>query len=393
MQTATAACLAILVGSILCMALGAPARVVRAARRVASLVGVVAALVLVEYVNQTDLVIVGGRFSPWVAVALILLVAGVNLAGRRPRLGQALLVLGAVPGYVAFVGYVTGVAGLYEAGASVPMALATASAIPLVAVAGLAVVPDGWIPRIQTDSSPAALLRRVLPAAFVLVPVPAAVADAGSRNHWWSSSFGVALQSFGATVVAAGCALWAARTIGHVDRMRQDADRRAHEDALTGAGNRWALERTLEGLFDGPMPPTTGILMLLDLDDFKGVNDRFGHLQGDRALAAFAEVVRANLRTDDVFIRLGGDEFAVVCADADPNSVLDIVNRILLALERRKVNDPVTGVTASIGVAACDGTVRTAQELLGRADTALYRAKQSGKSRFCFHPTAWADVA
>ena len=260
-------------------------------------------------------------------------------------------------------------------------------------MAGLAAVPDGWLPRIETGSDPGALLlRRVLPSVLVLIPALAALAEAGTRNGWWTAPFAVAFQSFGATIVAAGGALWAARAIGHVDQMRQDADRRAHEDALTGAGNRWALERTLEELFDGPEPPTTGILMLMDLDDFKLVNDRFGHPEGDRVLAGFAEVVRASLRADDVFIRLGGDEFAVFCPHADPNAVLAIANRILLALERGKRHGSAPAVTASIGVAVCDGTVATPEELLAHADAALYTAKHSGKSRFSFHPTVWVKA-
>jgi diguanylate cyclase (GGDEF)-like protein len=384
---------------VLCVALDAPRRIRFGARGAGYGAGVLGVVALIESATGVDLMtgqvfargLSANPLAPGVALAIVSLAAGLALAERSRTLAQVLLTLGGLPGYVALVGYATGVSELYTVGASMSMAVATATALPLIALAGLATVPDGWVARIHAGADPGALLlRTVLPPAIVVIPVIAAATAVGATNQWWTNSFAVALQSLGATLVAVGGALWGARAVGHIDRMRQDADRRAHEDALTGAGNRWALERALESLFDQPAPPTTGIVMLMDLDDFKVVNDRYGHLEGDRVLLGFADRVRANLRADDVLIRLGGDEFAVVCSHADPNGVRVIVNRILLALEHWKSEERGPAVTASIGVAVCDGTIRTPHELLARADAALYHAKHSGKNRFYFHPTVWA---
>jgi diguanylate cyclase (GGDEF)-like protein len=117
---------------------------------------------------------------------------------------------------------------------------------------------------------------------------------------------------------------------------------------------------------------------MLDIDDFKLVNDTFGHQFGDRCLVHLAEVVRSTLRASDVPARYGGDEFAVIAVDADETAAEAIASRITdqLALNPLVADGrgPVP-VSVSIGVASVTPDVRTATDLVGLADARMYTAK------------------
>jgi diguanylate cyclase (GGDEF)-like protein/PAS domain S-box-containing protein len=163
-----------------------------------------------------------------------------------------------------------------------------------------------------------------------------------------------------------------------------ELERRAMHDGLTGLPNRGllldrlhiALARTVRG---------TGLaVMFLDLDGFKGVNDRFGHDAGDRVLNEAAQRFTTSIRAADTLARLGGDEFVILCEDMDALPVA-------LAKAERMVHlldDPIelTDGTAveigvSIGVTYADDQSRDAEQLIRDADTAMYRAKEAGRGR------------
>jgi diguanylate cyclase (GGDEF)-like protein len=120
---------------------------------------------------------------------------------------------------------------------------------------------------------------------------------------------------------------------------------------------------------------------MLDLDDFKLVNDTLGHLFGDDVLRWAAEQIRSELRGSDVAARYGGDEFAVILPDTPPKGALEVGERIVAALRdhpyRSDGRGPVA-VGASVGVASFPADGRTAQALIAGADAALYRVKQGG---------------
>jgi two-component system cell cycle response regulator len=143
------------------------------------------------------------------------------------------------------------------------------------------------------------------------------------------------------------------------------------EDALTGLANRRFILTQLAGMVSGARrhdrPLTAAVI---DVDHFKAVNDSHGHAEGDRVLAAVARALRGRLRAEDQLGRLGGEEFLAVLLDADAGAAAAAAEKL-----RASVRD--AGVTVSIGWAAWEG--ETADELLGRADDALYEAKARGR--------------
>jgi diguanylate cyclase (GGDEF)-like protein len=159
--------------------------------------------------------------------------------------------------------------------------------------------------------------------------------------------------------------------------------RQALTDELTGLANR---RRFMEALgaeiartarFGGPLT-----LVLADIDDFKRINDRFGHHVGDEALKQFAELLTIELREIDVAGRLGGEEFAVLLPDTDLEGAQVAAGRIRRAVEESELvlSEAIrVQYTASLGVARYEGD--SADRLLQRADAALYAAKSEGKNR------------
>jgi diguanylate cyclase (GGDEF)-like protein len=167
--------------------------------------------------------------------------------------------------------------------------------------------------------------------------------------------------------------------------------RRSTLDPLTGLYNRNALEQRLAELDGQASSDEEGLshaLLLCDLDHFKRVNDQLGHAAGDAVLQDVAYTMRAVLRAGDSIYRVGGEEILVVLPGAAEDGAVEIAERLRLAVrERRPVGVP---VTLSIGVAVSgQGPVDT-DELIGRADSALYAAKAAGRDRIV---VGGADVA
>ncbi|MGZ5419947.1 MAG: diguanylate cyclase [Solirubrobacterales bacterium] len=125
-------------------------------------------------------------------------------------------------------------------------------------------------------------------------------------------------------------------------------------------------------------------LLMLDLDDFKRVNDTYGHLQGDEVLRAVAEAVRAESREVDEPSRYGGEELAVALPETGAAGAFELAERIRTRIEKVKIplrnNAGSMGVTISIGVGELGGSVDEAEDLIAAADEALYAAKRAGKN-------------
>jgi diguanylate cyclase (GGDEF)-like protein len=144
--------------------------------------------------------------------------------------------------------------------------------------------------------------------------------------------------------------------------------RQAVTDPLTGVANRSALRRRLD---QAPGPLTVGFV---DLDDFKPINDTYGHDTGDTVLQEVAQRLLASVREDDLVVRLGGDEFAVVFADGTPTDGIDqLGRRILDAVELPVVLDDGTSVEVKASIGLATGP---ANEVIHHADAALYEAKR-----------------
>src|ERR1700691_3913344 len=153
---------------------------------------------------------------------------------------------------------------------------------------------------------------------------------------------------------------------------------------LTGIPNRRAFlqdgEARLKRQATDPRPTA---VMLLDLDNFKGINDRFGHAIGDRVLQLFAEVGSGCMRRYDLFVRLGGEEFAALLVDTSRERALAVAEdiRSSFAEATNEVEGKPVVATVSIGVVLSYDAVLDLSALLAQADHALYRAKDNGRNR------------
>lgn len=164
----------------------------------------------------------------------------------------------------------------------------------------------------------------------------------------------------------------------------------ALHDPLTGLPNRRMLELEAPVLTRGMERSRIGVLFI-DLDDFKGVNDTYGHRAGDTVLAVFAQRLYGCVRAGDILVRLGGDEFAVLLIDADETEAGAVADRVLKCMDEHFVVDGHhLDVTATIGLAMTvdltgdgtgEGTLTGLEALLRHADGAMLEAKHAGKGR------------
>jgi diguanylate cyclase (GGDEF)-like protein/PAS domain S-box-containing protein len=164
---------------------------------------------------------------------------------------------------------------------------------------------------------------------------------------------------------------WDAEREAVEERLRHMAD----HDALTGLFNRRRFEEELERhIAHGRRYGMSGALLLLDLDDFKQVNDGYGHRAGDGVLTAVAVVLRHRLRESDIVARFGGDEFAVLMPVGGESEAAELADLLATAIHR-DVPTPIGPLDASVGIALFDEST-TADEILSRADDAMYADKR-----------------
>lgn len=163
----------------------------------------------------------------------------------------------------------------------------------------------------------------------------------------------------------------------------------AHRDSLTGLPNRLAFELTLERLFvDLHHPGRAGTqrlaLLFIDLDNFKGVNDRLGHGAGDAVLVEVSRRMSGVLRASDRLFRLGGDEFALLVGDVvEPEAVEQLAGRLIAAVrEPLHIQGELQPVGATAGLAFVPDDATDPQSLLHAADAAMYAAKHAGKNTY-----------
>ena len=155
-------------------------------------------------------------------------------------------------------------------------------------------------------------------------------------------------------------------------------------DPLTGIANRRGFllesERVTKRQAENPQ---LAAVLLIDLDNFKSINDRFGHAAGDKVLQVFAETAVNTVRPSDFVGRLGGEEFAAVLYNVGRERALVIAERMRSAFAEAAamIEDRPIGATASIGVVLSDDRQLDVPELLAQADQALYRAKEHGRNR------------
>ncbi len=178
------------------------------------------------------------------------------------------------------------------------------------------------------------------------------------------------------------------------ERM-QELQREASLDPLTGLKNRRRFEEDLRmAMARARREGATGAVLMLDLDDFKRVNDSYGHPAGDRTIEEIADVLRQRTRESDTLARLGGDEFAVVLPRSSPVEARMVAESIATAIrEHQPARGDVDPITASVGVAMFGDDPRTSIEsVVSEADTAMYAAKDGGRDGVrVFDPVAVRD--
>jgi len=155
----------------------------------------------------------------------------------------------------------------------------------------------------------------------------------------------------------------------------------AFTDHLTGLANRRRFERQLERevarveRFEHPFT-----LLMLDIDNFKNLNDSFGHDTGDDAIRRLSKVLREGTRGIDLAARIGGEEFAVLLVETSREGGFEVAERLRAAIKSLEI--PQAGhITASFGVAECPRDAQTAADILKAADVALYEAKRNGRDQ------------
>lgn len=173
-------------------------------------------------------------------------------------------------------------------------------------------------------------------------------------------------------------------------RLDYELIRQAREDGLTGVANRRAIWDTApRTLADATRSGRPVCLLMIDVDHFKSVNDRFGHAVGDHVLVGIASELASRLRDHDLVARVGGEEFMVLLPDIDMDDAANLAERLRLAVESREFVLPDGGVlrcTVSIGMSLFDGEDHNWERLVQDADSALYCAKRLGRNRIEFAP-------
>jgi diguanylate cyclase (GGDEF)-like protein len=155
-------------------------------------------------------------------------------------------------------------------------------------------------------------------------------------------------------------------------------------DPLTGIANRRAFLQDAEDLTKRHLArPRPTAVLLIDLDHFKSINDRFGHALGDRVLEVFTDAAKHSLHASDLIGRLGGEEFAAIMHDTTYDDALAVAERLRenFAEATQEVDGRQVGATLSVGMVFCQEAALDVPELLAQADQALYFAKERGRNR------------
>ena len=189
-----------------------------------------------------------------------------------------------------------------------------------------------------------------------------------------------------------GGAIVVRRLTEHVEQLMAELDEAARTDRLTGLANRRAVEEEFRR--EGARSARTGepiALVLVDLNRFKDINDLHGHAAGDAALVAIAERMRDVLRATDVAARIGGDEFLLLLPNADAESATAVGLRLTESAATRE--DGSTPVGLSFGVAASEDGTERLDDMMRRADQALYAAKRARYAGDSTRPPLTAPLA
>lgn len=329
-----------------------------------------------DEVRRERLIDMEGRLKRYRLVTFAIL--GMALLALGPRLGWGWL----APLFVAMAGFAVADHYLERSGRPEAWIAAAWALSPLLIFGGVVATGGPDSPVVMWLAIPAVTLGSrfeprgiAIGTAYILVLLVIATVGVDPSGAAANYPAIVAAISLLASVVLLSSAL------AESDRAFR---RRSTLDPLTGSFNRNALDQRLAELDGHPISTAEGVsfaFLLCDLDHFKRVNDVHGHVVGDAVLQDAAYVIRNTLRASDAVYRVGGEEFLIVLPAVTEDAARLIAQRLCDGIrERRPGGVP---VTVSIGVAApTDGGLDT-DEMVARADGALYAAKAGGRDRVC----------
>ncbi|WDC85706.1 GGDEF domain-containing protein [Caloramator sp. mosi_1] len=160
----------------------------------------------------------------------------------------------------------------------------------------------------------------------------------------------------------------------------------AETDALTGLGNRRMFDREIQNLIK---LKNRFSLVIYDIDDFKNVNDTYGHIVGDEVLKHVTNIIKRSIRKTDISCRYGGEEIVILFKDLSKEDAYVISDRIRKQIETSQlfINNKIIRVTVSGGVASFPDDGNTAKDIIEKADAILYNeCKNKGKNKVCVYP-------
>lgn len=360
--------------------------------------GILASLTLFEYLSGISLGIDEvffrdsgpylhpGRMAAISAINFLLLVTALMLPLSKwgSYVKEALTLLLALSATFAIVGYIYGVPALYGAitSSSTAMALHTSISFLLLAVAFL-LIPrqEGFVQVLRGPSIASMTARYILPPATV---VPVVLGGLFIRSRW---SIGhphlVMALSVVSDMVLLVALIWLfALMIRRVETERAVIQRQAETDQLTGIYNRRHFETSLDQEIERARRYSSTLsLLMIDVDNFKQLNDRHGHLVGDRLLYQLTRECESCLRASDVFCRYGGDEFAIIAPETPGPAAIALARRMRQNIGSMGLDDSSGALAISIGIAVWEESFKTKDDIIAAADSALYQAKSAGRDR------------
>ncbi len=326
-----------------------------------------------------------GRPAVATAVMITLLAVALLCAGRPAlaRAKTAAALISAAISWAPLNGYVFGPQALAEVPFVSSVALHTATLALLLSLGALAAKPVSWpVPAVLARDSGGVICRWLLPAAILAPPFLGWFLTRRGALDVFPTLFDWTLYSAFSTLGAVWLILTLAHRITVIDAERRSAAELSRHDPLTGLANRRAFDSFLFESFNLSRRHGHALaLLLIDIDHFKSYNDVFGHPAGDALLKDLSVILASLARATDLVARLGGEEFGIVLPETDMVGARVLAERV--RAEVAQATQFRRQVTVSIGVTALSDKMGAPSSLVEDCDSALYRAKSSGRNFVC----------
>lgn len=332
-----------------------------------------------------------GRMSPITAANFVLMGTAMLLPGFKwsDYAKESLALVVALASTFAIVGYLYGVPALYGAVSysSSAMALHTGVNFLLLSIGFLFVERETGFVRVFHGSSIASMVARYLVPIAFLTPVVLGAIFIRTRWSLGHPHMVMALTVVSNIVLLVGLIWLLASMIQRVEAERAAVQQQAETDKLTGIYNRRHFETSLELEIQRARRYGASLaLLMIDVDNFKQLNDSYGHLVGDRMLCRLARECESCLRTSDVFCRYGGDEFVIIAPETSAQAAVAMARRMRQNIDALGMDQSFGTLGISIGIAVWEDNFKTNDDFIAAADSALYQAKSAGRNRECLYP-------